>query len=61
MPIYLVLQQKALLAIVQNRPATPEELGALPWVGERTVERFGKEILDIVADYVASGQSGQTH
>ena len=55
-PVYLVLQQKALLAIVGARPTTPEELGALPWVGERTVERYGKDILDIVADFIASGQ-----
>ena len=55
-PIYMVLQQKALLAIVNARPTTPEELGALPWVGERTVEHYGKEILDIVADFIASGQ-----
>ena len=55
-PVYMVLQQKALLAIINARPSTPEELEALPWVGERTVERYGKEILDIVADFNASGQ-----
>ena len=56
LPIYMVLQQKALLAIVANPPTTLDELRALPWIGDRTVERFGKEILDIVADFIESGQ-----
>ena len=56
LPVYMVLQQKALLAIANARPATPDEMRALPWVGDRTVERYGKEILDIVADCIASGQ-----
>ncbi|MBQ8702919.1 MAG: HRDC domain-containing protein, partial [Bacteroidales bacterium] len=53
-PIYMVLQQKALLAIVANPPATADELRALPWVGDRTVERFGQELLDLVAGRTAS-------
>ena len=55
-PVYMVLQQKALLAIVADPPATADELRALPWIGDRTVERFGQELLDLVAGFIESGQ-----
>ena len=55
-PVYMVLQQKALQAIVANRPTTPDQLRALPWIGDRTMERYGKEILDIVVNFIDSGQ-----
>ena len=56
LPIYMVLQQKALLAIAAHRPVTPKELATMNGVGPVTIERYGKEILDIVADFNASGQ-----
>ena len=56
LPIYMVLQQKALLAIAAHRPVTPKELAMMNGVGPVTIERYGKEILDIVADFNASGQ-----
>ena len=55
-PIYMVLQQKALLDIAAHRPTTPKELAMMNGVGPVTIERYGKEILDIVADFNASGQ-----
>ena len=48
---YMVLQQKAMLTIAEAMPTDYDTLGSLQWVGPKTVERFGKEILDIVADY----------
>ena len=50
-PVYVVLQQKALQAIVTNRPCTVAELKRQIGVGEKTVERYGDEILTIVHDY----------
>ncbi len=50
-PVYVVLQQKALQAIVTNRPLTVAELKRQMGVGEKTVERYGDEILAIVHDY----------
>ncbi len=55
-PIYMVLQQKALLDIAAHRPVTLKELATMNGVGPVTIERYGKEILDIVADFNASGQ-----
>ncbi len=55
-PTYIVLQQKALQAIATNAPRTPAELKRQLGVGPKTVEKYGKEILDLVADFLASGQ-----
>lgn len=56
LPVYMVLQQKALQAIAAHRPTTPKELAMMNGVGAVTIERYGKELLDIVADFNASGQ-----
>ena len=50
-PVYLVLQQKALHAIATNKPVNIAELKQQIGVGEKTVERYGAEILEIVKDY----------
>ena len=50
-PIYMVLQQKALHAIATNKPVNVAELKQQLGVGEKTVERYGAEILEIVKDY----------
>lgn len=47
-PTYMVLQQKALLAIAGGQPSTFDELKALPGIGEITTERYGQELLDLV-------------
>ena len=51
LPVYMVLQQKALNAISSVMPRTFDELKKLSGIGSVTVQRYGKEILDIVADY----------
>lgn len=50
-PAYVILQQKALQAIATNMPHTVAELKRQLGVGEKTVQRYGSELLDIVNDY----------
>ena len=50
-PAYVILQQKALQAIATNMPHTVAELKQQLGVGEKTVQRYGAELLDIVNDY----------
>lgn len=50
-PVYVILQQKALHAIATNKPVNIAELKQQIGVGEKTVERYGAEILEIVKDY----------
>ena len=51
-PIYMVLQQKALQAIAANTPRTPAELKRQLGVGPKTVEKYGGEILELVLQTV---------
>ena len=56
LPPYVILQQKALHSISTNMPRTTAELKRQLGVGPKTVERYGKEILDLIADFLSSGQ-----
>ena len=52
LPAYAILQQRALVGIVNLLPQTPEALMLIPYLGKRGVEKYGKEILAIVNRYV---------
>ncbi len=45
----MVMKEKTLAALASARPRTPDDLLALPGIGPRFVERFGTQILDLVA------------
>ncbi len=51
---YMVLQQKTLMAIVESLPQTEEALSAIPGIGKNKLELYGREILDIVANFCES-------
>ncbi len=51
-PVYGVLTQKSLIAIVNERPISGQELLRIPGIGKKTLQQFGKEILAIVQEYV---------
>lgn len=51
LPVYTVLQQKALLGISNLLPTNAKELLAVPGIGKRIVERYGAMILDMVDEY----------
>jgi superfamily II DNA helicase RecQ len=53
LPIYMVLQQKALQSIATNAPRTPAELKRQLGVGPKTVEKYGDELLTLVTDFLA--------
>ena len=55
-PAYNILQQKALHSIASNMPRTIAELKKQLGVGPKTVEKYGIELLSIVAEYLDSGQ-----
>lgn len=55
MPAYVVLQQKALILIVNQLPTTIAALEKIPYCGEKTVERFGPAIVAMVRKFVESG------
>ena len=51
LPAYTVLQQKALLGITNLLPDTLDVLLTIPYLGKKTVEKYGDEILEIVRGY----------
>ncbi|MEE0984645.1 MAG: HRDC domain-containing protein, partial [Bacteroidaceae bacterium] len=51
-PGYCVLQQKALLGIVHFLPDNPKSLLKIPYMGKTTVEKYGKDLLEIITAYM---------
>lgn len=51
LPVYTVLQQKALLGISNLLPTNTKELLAVPGIGKKIVERYGALILSMVDEY----------
>lgn len=47
-PAYTILQQKALIGIANNSPKNINELLKIAYVGKKTADKFGYEIIEIV-------------
>ena len=56
MPAYVIMQQKALMGIVNLLPDTPQALEAVPYFGAKGVEKYGHENLGIVRKYMRENQ-----
>lgn len=52
LPAYTILQQKALICMANSLPETMGQLIDIPYFGKRSGEKFGKEILDIIRQFV---------
>lgn len=55
LPAYTILQQKALLGIANLLPDSPDALLAIPYVGKKAVEKYGEELLKLVAACRSAG------
>lgn len=51
LPVYTVIQQKAMLGISNLLPSGKEELSRIPYFGKKSTEKYGAEILELVLDY----------
>ena len=56
LPAYVIMQQKALMGIVNLLPDNPRALEAIPYFGAKGVEKYGLEILGIVRKYMTENQ-----
>lgn len=54
LPAYIIMQQKALMGIVNLLPDTPEALEAIPYFGAKGVQKYGLEILGIIRKFVGA-------
>ena len=52
MPAYVIIQQKALLGMVNLLPNDAESLEAVPYFGRKGVENYGLELLGIIRNYM---------
>lgn len=51
-PVYVILQQKALLAVADTLPRSKAELQKIPGIGKTKAAQFGQEILQVINDFV---------
>lgn len=51
-PVYTVIQQKAILGIVNLLPATIPSLVRIPYFGKKGAEKYGEQLLEMVNHYV---------
>lgn len=51
LPPYTILQQKALLGIVNTLPTSSRELLAIPGIGKKVIENYGGVLLELVEKY----------
>jgi ATP-dependent DNA helicase RecQ len=49
-PAYVILHDATLDALSRQRPHNLNELLEVPGIGERKAERFGKKILELIAE-----------
>ena len=57
-PVYLVIHQKAMLGIANLLPADRHALAAIPWLGRKTVEKYGDRLLEMVGEYLRQEGEG---
>ncbi len=51
LPVYTVLQQKALLGICNTLPADSRELLKIPGIGKKVIEKYGSSLLEMVNEF----------
>ena len=61
-PLYVILTNAQLATVASSRPQNLADLKKIPGLGPSRLERFGKEILGLLADAVVPGEgaSGAT-
>lgn len=50
-PLYMIASNKTIEALVQNRPVSFSQLSAVTGVGPKMVERYGEELLALIAEH----------
>jgi len=50
---YMILHQKALVALVVFLPVTESQLKSIKGIGKRTFEKYGQELINMISEYCA--------
>lgn len=59
LPAFLILQTKALIAIANQIPQTPQDLLRIPNFGKVSFNNYGKDILKIVSNYIQKRENNK--
>lgn len=51
LPAYTILQQKALIGVANLLPKTKADLKVIPYLGDKSIENYGDELLALVEKY----------
>lgn len=51
LPVYTIMQQKALLGVANTLPTSGKELLKIPGIGKKVMEKYGKKLLEIVDEF----------
>ena len=51
LPAFMIMHQKVLVQIAEEKPSTKEELMQISGFGKKKWEKYGQEILDIIEEY----------
>lgn len=51
-PVYTIIQQKAILGIVNQLPADIDDLIGIPYFGKKSAEKYGEILLEMINRYV---------
>lgn len=51
LPVYTIIQQKALLGVANTLPTSGRELLKIPGIGKKVIEKYGKKLLEIVDEF----------
>ncbi|MBS1212916.1 MAG: recQ, partial [Proteobacteria bacterium] len=57
-PPYVIFLDTVLSEMVSSRPQTLEELGTLAGIGERKLDRYGEQFLEVIQAYAAPSATG---
>lgn len=56
-PVYMILQNKALIGIANIVPENIHTLGLIPYLGDKTLSKYGEDIMEIIHQYKTKGAS----
>ncbi len=51
LPVYTILQQKALIGLVNQQPASKGQMLHIPGIGKKVIDSYGDELLAIIARF----------
>ena len=58
LPVYTVLQQKAILGLTNLMPRNKEELMRTPCIGKKTIDKYGETLISIIEKHAEDGARG---